>query len=57
MREHIVFLLSAMEARAFTYYKEVVDSPYGDLWSRVVDEDMESLQKNATWKLGKLHPV
>ena len=56
LRDHIAFALSATEAEIPCHYKEAIDSPDSDLWKGAMDEEMESLRKNATWRLVKLPP-
>ncbi|PKU74868.1 hypothetical protein MA16_Dca005059 [Dendrobium catenatum] len=56
LRDHIKFTLLNMEAEVLSHYKEAVDNFDGDLWKRAIDEEMNSLQENTTWRLVKLFP-
>lgn len=48
------FALSVIEEDPIIV-KEVVDSTEGELWRKVMEEEMESLRKNDTWDLVELH--
>ena len=48
---HSSFELFSTEEEDPRTVKEAIDSMEGELWKKVIEEEMESLRKNDTWDL------